>query len=360
MADLTADNNPVIVDKEAKETNGKTVIHYRKEALEELWERYTLGSWSPINVHERTGLGDKADFDGTYQIVLKPGEVYEVAVYEAIHGPLSTDPILRTALKVFCLWKKPEVRKLITDQNSETGGTWHHHQVATNVPTNIVTIAASRQPPFIDSAGIPYIKSPDGGPTQPLTFTNNHSVDILPLFAGHHYFFIVVVADTFGNWEVVQQEFTTLRRKLTVEFPTIHIYNDGDPFGHGEGEFWFRVYKGESNQPEVIEDFHLPTQDIDDWSETDRPYPVGFSHVGEFEVVQPGKAEVKVSSWAIEHDGAFESNEGAASIDRDLQLPAGPFVENVTNSSLLMDCPTSTDDDFHYGVEVRWSVEYGA
>jgi hypothetical protein len=359
MTQIKADISPIVVDKEAGKTSGTTTINYDKERREELWEKTNGANWLQINVHVRTGLGDEANFAGAYPITLKPGGTYEVSVFAAGHGPLSTDPILVTALKIFCLWKKPEVRNLITDQNRSTGGTWHRHQVGTSVPTNIVTIGVSRKAPQVDSNGIPHLQMPDGEPTAPLTTTNNHLVEIKPLFPGNHYFFAVVVADAFGNWDVKQEEFTCLRRKITVEFQTIHIFNDGDPSSYGEGEFWFRVHKGAFNQPKVIQDFHLPTQDIDDWSETDRPYPVGFAHVGSLEVVEPGEQNVGVSSWGIEHDGALDFDEGASSLGTFLPIPTGRFVENVSNNSLKMDCPTSTvDDDFHYGVDVRWSVEY--
>jgi hypothetical protein len=91
---------------------------------------------------------------------------------------------------------------------------------------------------------------------------------------------------------------------------------------HGEGEFWFRVYTGARNMPNVIEDFHMPTMDIDDWSETDRPYTAGFTHAGTPQSVPETETRVAVSSWAIEHDGFLESDEGAQG-DRDLPLPGG-------------------------------------
>jgi hypothetical protein len=359
MAHIDASNSPIVVDRET-DNKGKTSIKYLKERFEAIWERSTTFGWTEVNIFVRTGRGDEAETTGDYEVTLRPGEFYEAGVFEDGHGPLSTDPIRLAFIKVYCLWKKPEVRHFITDQNRSTGGTWHFHQVHTNVPTDIVTIGATRTAPFVDAAGIPHIKGADGGPTVPLMTSNNHLVEINPLYAGNRYFFVVVVTDNFGNWEAYQEEFTTLRRKITVEFPTIHIFNDGDPGSHGEGEFWFRVQKGPFNQPEVIQDFHLPEQDIDDWSETDRPYSVGFAHLGAFEIVEPRKESVGVISWGVEHDGFLEADEGASSLGVFLPIPAGRFVENVNNSTLKMDCPVSTTgDDFHYGVDVRWSVEYG-
>jgi hypothetical protein len=356
MEKLAAANNPIIVVKASGATSGSTTVSYEKERDEALFEKVPGGTWAEVNVHVRTGLGDVADRAGSYVVTLKPGQIYEAWVSDRANGPLSADPLPQAVLKLFCLW---DMRTdLITDKNSSTGGTWHAHQIATSRPTSLVAIGASRKPPVTSGIGPPVIVTPDGGPAAPTGVSMNHLVQLLPLLPGNHYFFTAVVADAGGEWDVLNEEFDTLRRKLTVEFPTIHIFNDGDPFDHGEGEFWFRVYAGTRQQPNVIQDFHLPTQDIDDWGETDRPYSVGFAHLGAPETVKPGREGVLVGSWGVEHDGALESDEGAGG-DATLPLPAGRFVETVLNSTFRMDCPvTTTDDDFHYGVDVKWSVEY--
>lgn len=358
MTDVNATTNPIVVDQAAGETNGSTTIKYEKEKSEELWERMPGSSWSgPINLFARVQTAD-ADTKGNFPENLKPGQTYEVGIFAGGHGPVTTDPIRKFYLKVFCVWKEPEDRHLITDENRDFGGTWYWHHVHTKIPTDIMSIGVSRIKPTIDSNGIPHLQSPDGAPTAPLVVTNDHQVEINPLLPGNPYFFVVVVTDAFGNWEVKQEEFTTFRRKLTVQFPTVHIFNDGDPSSYGEGEFWFRVYFGGPRNQNVIEDFHLPTQDIDDWGKTDRPYPVGFAHVGSLAVVNPGQEAVWVSSWGVEHDGIFEPDERARSRDKTLGLPAGRNVEEVSNASVTLDCVTTSNDDFHYGVDVRWSVSY--
>ena len=362
MTLVKATPNPIVVDKAAGQSSGTTGVNYEKDSEQELWERNPpSGPWSPVNVHVRTGLGDKADLSGSFPITLKPGQNYELAVFEQGHGPSTSDPIQRAIVTVFCLLKKPEAGKLISDQNRAFGGTWYSHQTHTNVTTSIVEIGVSRTPPVVDANGLPRLQKPDGGPAVPPTLlVNDHKVELRPLFPGQHYFFVVIVADDSGSWDVRQEEFTLLRRKLTVEFPTLHIYNDGDPAAHGEADFWFEVYTGSTQQsPKQIASFYRPTADIDDWSETDRPYALGFAHVGGAEVIAPEQLSVFVRSRGTEHDGVLESDEGAWSHDVDLQLPSGRFIENVSNSTFLMDCPIATDgDDFHYGVDVRWSVDY--
>jgi hypothetical protein len=366
MTNVTAAANPIVVDKSVA-NSGTTTITYEKDQREEMWERVTGSAWTQVtntDLFKRVATATAAE-KGKFALAgsplpppLKPGMAYEVGIFTQDHGPLTTDPIRKAYVKVFCVWKKPTVRTLITDQNRDTGGTWHWHQIHTSVATDLAIIGVSRKPPTIDSDGIPHLVSPDGAPTAPPAMSTDHKVEINPLLPGHPYFFAAVVTDAFGNWEVVQETFTTKRRQLIVQFPTIHIYNDGDPNSYGEGEFWFRVFSGARNQPHVLQDFHLGTQDIDDYGESDRAYAVGFAHIGAPEVVDEPDTNVGVSSWAIEHDGIFDSDENAQG-DQYLSLPVGRSLETVSNMTFLMDCPvSSTDDDFHYGVDVKWSVSY--
>ncbi len=185
MANVEAAPSPIIVDKAAGESSGMSTLKYEKYAEQQLWERRPGGPWSLINVHVRTGLGDKADLGGSFSITLKPGQGYELAVFEQGHGPATTDPLRIADVTVFCLWKKPEARGLITDQNRTFGGTWYWHQTHTSVPTSIVEIGVSRTPPVVDANGLPHLHSPDGVPTVPLTIgAVDHKVELRPLLPG--------------------------------------------------------------------------------------------------------------------------------------------------------------------------------
>ncbi|OWK25102.1 hypothetical protein AJ87_14570 [Rhizobium yanglingense] len=178
---------------------------------------------------------------------------------------------------------------------------------------------------------------------------------------GNVYHFTIMVVDAAGNWDVLKREFTTLGRKLTVRFPKMRILNDGDPSSVGEGEFWFRVSAGDDHHTmNILQDFHLPTMDIDDWSETGRPYVVGFGYVEDsFASIPPDRPRIWVASWGKEHDGPLESDEGAGNFGMMLSLPTGQN-ENVPSRTVKLRCPTTTvDDDFNYEVDVTFSVEYG-
>ena len=363
MNTLNASLNPIVVDREAGETDGDTSIKYVKESpYTELWERVPGSAWTQVNVHTRTGQGDIADRSGQYRVKLSPGERYDVGLYAYDQGPLSGTPKAVASMVVLCLWKRARERTLITGHEGMQGGTWHRHDVVTNVPTNIVAAGVSRLPARVDADDLmPELVDPDAVAAASLPLAASHSMQFAPLLAGNRYFYLILVTDVFGNWDWIQADFTTARRKVTVNFPTLRVYNDGDPMSYGEAEFWFRVALADSDAVSpMLGEFHLPTQDVDDWAEHGRPYAVGFSFVGQPETVTPASEVIYVQAWGKEHDGILESDEGASSESTNLPFPSGPN-ETVLNKMFTMDCPYSTtNDDFHFGVDVRWSVEYVA
>ena len=86
MSTITANPNPIVVDNTISppEATGTTTVTYKKEPEEELWEMQPGASWAKVNVHTLTGLGDEADYSGTYSITLSPGQIYTA-------GSLSSD-----------------------------------------------------------------------------------------------------------------------------------------------------------------------------------------------------------------------------------------------------------------------------
>jgi hypothetical protein len=355
---LNADVNPILFDTSNGSSNGPSKVTYQKESFQELWARPPGSGWVRKDLEIASLEGTKARVHGDFNVSLTPGQSYEVGIYAGGSGPDTPDPTALASLTIWGLFKQGR-RQLIVEDGGVTGGTWHTRQLTTNVPTRIMWIGASRTAhEVIDE--IPHLVDPDGGPTLPLlTSATNHKVEINPLLPGNHYFFAAVLTDGAGGWDLATDEFNTRRRKLTVQFPTVHIHNDGDPATYGEGEFWFRVSEGRAFGYSVLQEFHLPTQDIDDWGETDRPYAVGFAHVGLPQSVAAGQERVFVTSWGTEHDGIFDFDEGAGFRDTTLPLPVGDGKETAINQFLNVDCPPSTvGDDFHYSVDVIWSVEY--
>jgi hypothetical protein len=358
MSSVIALSNPIFV--EPGEMSANTTIEYEKEPLEELWERLPGSGWAPVI----TGSGEKARRGArSIPVGLTPGQSYQICVYQEGHGRASGNAVALSCATVFCLLKKPTDQKLILEYGPEFGGTWSRHRISTKVATSIVLIGMSRVPMSLKD-GIPVFNPEfvDGSPTAPMMGGTFHDIEINTLLPGNRYFFAVVVTDSLGDWEVRQESFTTFRRQVIVEFPTMHIYNDSDHKSRGDAQFWFQVIFGPPDNPSFVREFHLPEQDIDDWDQHlgGRPYSVGFAHVGSLEVVEPGRSEVSVNSWGLEDDG-LEGSDGAniAPSTSSIPLPAGRKKESVSNQTFRAHCyPNDSDSNLQYGVDVRWSVTY--
>ena len=359
MSEIQASPNPIVVDNTTSPpgADGKTTIKYDKQASEELWERKPGLGWTPVPTH------DDDDFSGRYEVTLRPGQSYTAGVFSPTFGPNSKDPRGAT-VTVFAVLKKPSDRRLIDDHSGTGGGTWLRHGVKTAVPTTLFVAGASRSQPIRDGAGIPKLVDPDAVAPKPLTPSVSHDVELKPVVPGHHYFLTLMVVDDAGNWEVLDVEQDSLRRKMTVEFSTIHIQNDGDrdllgAQNLGEAEFWFRVSAGDEGQARhTLKEFHLPEMDVDDADYLGRPYSVGFAYIDlEPQTIPPGRTQIWVNSTAIEDDSPL-GEEGAGFIEgRRLDLPIGPG-EKVPSKVYQLHCPTSTSDDFWYNVDVTYSVDY--
>lgn len=361
MSTITATPNPIVVDNTISppETAATTTVKYKKEPEEELWEMRPGTTWAPVNVHTLTGLGDEADFSGTYSITLSPGQIYTAGLFLPLHSPVSTDP-LGTKVVVIAVLKKPTEQKLITDHSGSGGGTWLSHGIKTTKPTTLFVAGASRSPALVNKIGIPKLVDPDAVIPAPFGPAVSHFFELTPLVPGHHYFLTAMVVDAGGNWEVLDVEQDTLRRKLTVQFPKMVVFNDGDWATTGEAEFWFEVSAGNDTGPaQSLQSFNLPEPDLDDWGETGRPYTLGYAYIeNQAQAVSAGRTSIWVHSWAREDDGPWGDDTAGSAINKGkrLNLPVGPS-EKVPSGSFTMDVAASSGD-LHYAVDVTFAVDY--
>jgi hypothetical protein len=361
MSTIQADPNPIVVDNTITppETTGNTTVEYKKERHEELWELKPGTSWAKVNVHTLTGLGDEADFSGKYSITLSPGQIYTAGLFDPLHTPVSTDPI-GTKVVVIAVFKKPTARRLISDHSGSGGGTWLSHVIKTNKPTTLILAGASRSAAVTNTVGIPKLVDPDAVIPGPLGPAVSHDFELKPLVPGHHYFLTAMVVDAGGNWEVLNVEQDSLKRKLTVQFPKMNVFNDGDWATTGEGDFWFEVSAGSETKPfNSLQSFHLPEPDLDDWGETDRPYSLGFAYIEpNAQTVPAERTSIWVHSWAREDDSPWGDDTAGSAIDKGerINLPTGPS-EKVSISSFKMDIP-ATSGSLHYAVDVTFVVDY--
>jgi hypothetical protein len=362
MATLNANPNPVVIDNTTNppQPNAPGVITYEKEPDEELWERLPGSDWARV----RTARGKPS---GNHPMSLRPGDQYVAGVYAPLKGPKTVDPVVLTTITVCGILKRGRVSLILPDRNEDTGGTWRFHKLLTGVNTHLVLAEASRTPMRLDSNGIPRLPNPDGVPSKPpsLVAFTQHEVELVALLPGNHYFFLAMVTDErTGNWDVLLTEFDTLKRKLTVQFPRIVVRNDGDDAAFSEADVWFSVRQGsDPTQAIKLDEFHLHFPYLDDWSNTGRPYSVGFAHIGVPASVQPGQEKVYVASWGVEDDPVWDERAGLQDFGRELPLPVGRF-ETVSNGALTIGCyprrdlPGGSQATFHYDADVLFSVDY--
>jgi hypothetical protein len=367
MVSITASPNIVLVEADQWDDSK---ISYEKDTWQTIWWRVNFDpSWSPAELHGLTRKGDVAQSSGSFLVSqlfkgIRPGNFIEVAIFDADHGPDRTDPIIRVSVRIIGLKKRPSPSPLISDHNRDTGGTWHARELATNLPTYLAILGVTRGKVTVDGNGFPAPPSLEFPVLTPASYEAIHKFELKPLFAGQNYQFVALVTDRLGNWQFYNEEFTTLRREFQVEIPSIHIYNDGDYWGSGEGEFWIHVsHKADAKAENTLKSWHIFEHDVDDTpddtGEKGRTYPyAGFVYSQGPESVSEENLKVFVSSNGIEHDGIFESHERAQSIPLLLQMPAGKTSETIANKIVRVECASTTGDDFIYRVDGRYSVGY--
>lgn len=317
----------------------------------ELWANPPNGPWTLIAyIYSPTA----SDPDGALQITLKPGQVYELGVYYAGFGPNTPEPRLYEKLDILATLGPAE---LIEATDVAFGGTWV--TLETHTPpfeTRAYGVVYGQPPPPMfqllgASGGIGV------GSVQPKKF---HKLFFVPLVPGQQYYWDLLVVDKMGRWQRVQDSFITLGRKVTVEFPTVHIYNDGDESTKGAAKFSIEVMAGSAGNPKtILKQFKTPEMEIDDWGETDRPYSLGYAYI-EYDSapVPPDRTQIMVRSQGHEEDDPFGEDIAGSNLNGvPLSLPVG-LSENVVGT-LTIDCrPQNPGSSFHYGLDVKYSATY--
>lgn len=260
-AKLMAIPDMVIVENDIGKTTGTTSISYEKstDAIRPiLWERFVGKPWTIIELKPPRIISSPSgdpEIDGVFSTTMAPGKVYQVVMYHE-HVP-SIDPNVLdpnapqnqnvedrpdALLTVVAMLKKPDPSNLITDQNTNTGGTWFFKQVATNVPTSF-QFQVSKDKPFKDADGVDRFISPLGTVIG-LQATTNHTGEVQNLLPGNDFFSLARVVDTKGNWQVVIDQRRTKQRTVKIDFGKLHIINDG---ANGETTAEFRIWVMEGN-----------------------------------------------------------------------------------------------------------------
>ena len=238
-----------------------------------LWERTVGQQWTPIPLDPPRIISSpsgNAKQDGSFSQTLKPGQVYQVVLYNGSIDPNVVDPDGASreqrpdaSVTVMALLKDPERTNLIVDQARGIGGTWFRKVVQTTVPTFFVLQAGDRAP-FADTDGLERFQAPlvtvfDLPGTQ-------HDRLIEPLLPGNPIFSLMRVIDDDGNWQTAVDLFLTKQRKVTISFDVLHVINDG---AEGDTTAEFRIWVMEGGS--VAHGYFFGN--VDTFKITDRPSP---------------------------------------------------------------------------------------
>jgi hypothetical protein len=256
----------------------------------------------------------------------------------------------------------------ITDQNTSVGGTFYLRQVATGALVTTMRMEVGEGAPFSDPAtGIWRLPNPEQVLVSPST--TSHLLEALNLLAGHHHFAAILLIDGNGRWSSFREDFTNLRRRVTVNFKHLEIINDDDYNSTGEAQFKFLVRQGKlPNQMAIAREFVFDHGNISD-KVNERHItldPFNFAHVIGPEVVTPDNHDVGVWILGTEFDGdgifdLFDPDSYAASPMKNFALPTGSGKEQVINAPVIVHAtPSSDGSDFEFKVTVMHSIEYMA
>jgi hypothetical protein len=252
---------------------------------------------------------------------------------------------------------------------ASTGGTFHFRAVGTTTDTCLVMQVGRTAPPPNPPFGLIDLTSPVH--TRHSPFGTMHEVEAEPLVPGTHYHVVVRLSDTQGNWQVIREEFDTLKRKVTV-----HDDSDFDLFGaddNGEAKFWFKVFEGNA----MVKEFSWGEVEISDksynpakkeiwlpntFSHTIGPKPFDGNDPG-IGVGLEGKEYDKVQflfTWftTTDHSEYWKPGLPGDKI-QELVFPTGRGKENVSNAvQSVAASPINGDGSLHFTAQATYSVSY--
>lgn len=264
----------VLVDRKAGQKNGTANIYYNQDNGNRLflWERVVGEPWIPIDLTPPrilSSLSGNPEVDGTFSKILKPGQVYEVVLYRYewidpnVVNPTGKEDNPDASVRVVALLKDPEKTTLIESQDKTVGGTWFRKVVTTTVPTTFL-LQVGNIKPSTDTQGNEFFLKPLASVFDPANTHHDQQVD--PLLPGNDLFYLARVVDDEGNWQIINDEFRTKQRKVTIDFTELHIINDGAA-GDTTGEFHIWVMEGDN----TVRDYFFG--DVDNFDISDSPDP---------------------------------------------------------------------------------------
>jgi hypothetical protein len=219
------------------------------------------------------------------------------------------------------------------------------------------------------SAGIWHLPYPKQILVSPCT--TDHHLEALDLLPGHHYFATVLLIDNEGCWSSFEENFTTLRRRVTVTFTGLEVVNDVGDNAAGKAQLKFQILRGARYSRDMEIEREFPYENGNPSYKIDGRHinlePLDLTHVMGPEKVMPQDRYVAIRVLGTGDDSnggisSFGSDESASSYAWPLTLPTGTGKEQVINAREFAHAfpKEPPNHNFEFKVTVRYSVEYMA
>jgi hypothetical protein len=368
---LTAGKNPLFV-LDATQTASTRVKYEAPQAIS-LWRRLNGGVWTKEELDDTARSA--ADFarlakEGVRTTPdMKAGEFVEYGMLAESVDP-NTESVRFLAHVVIDVLLNPS--RLTTpgpDDGLFPGGTFVRQRISTTEPTRL-RMQVGREPPISDSNGFPRVPNVLAEVTS--ASAASHDVEAKPLVPGTGYIASTVLVAASGAWQPISQDFTTKRRKVTLQFKNFVVRDDSDAHSTGEhAEVHLRVYDGMA----LLTNFKWGPGEISDLSSAN-VVPVTFPDTvigpDSLDGIDPG---VGLGLYALEHDDLIWPTTDEAQYDdrhsrpyekrfiKYLTFPVGRGRETVSPGTTKTNfdiTATRMNDDGHLWItaNVRYLVAY--
>jgi hypothetical protein len=374
---------------------GWTTLEYDSPARVTIWKRLDGEKWEKLDLIERARRArhrcltadeaDEAERRGKFRTEeLRPGQVLQYGLL--IHSP-KVDPNSSSfkveqfyeVVTIVAILARASETGWVVDQVSSVGGTLYLRRVVTGprvaAGPRITTMRLEvglKRPVRHPSAGIWHLPRPKQIVVSPCT--TDHHLEALDLLPGHHYFATVLLIDNEGRWISFEENFTTLRRRVTVSFTGLEVVNDGSGNAAGKAQLKFQILRGArySRDMEIEREFPYENGNLSYTTNENHINlkPLDLTHVMGPEKVMPQDRYVAIRVLGTEDDSSGNNwffslsgfDESASSYAWPLILPTGTGKEQVINAREFAHAfpKAPPHHNFEFKVTVRSSVEYMA
>ena len=295
---LTAGKNPLFVVTATQLVS--TRVKYEAPRAIFLWCRLNGGAWTKedlVDAAESAADFVRLEKQGVRTTpTMKAGDFVEYGMLAESTDPNDESIPFLAHVVIDVLLDRSELVTPGPDSGLFPGGTFVRQRISTTEPTRL-RMKVGREPPIFDANGYPRL--PNFVAEAASASATSHDVEVMPLVPGTGYIASTVLVAATGAWQPISQDFTTKRRKVTLQFKNFLVRDDSDAHSTGEhAEVHLRVYDGTS----LITNFKWGPGEISDLSSANLvtvAFPDAVIGPDPLDGVDPG---VGLGLYALEHD----------------------------------------------------------